>query len=109
MQKIKKLYDYDQVHDLVLYNNREILIDRSSFYYQNWHQGGILSIHDLLLYLPVYKLNPPFWRHFSVIKKILEEIQKTLILSSQELFFRRYGLINQIHAEQVSKDSHAMS
>ena len=68
MQKLKKLYDYDQVHDLVLYNNREILTDRSSFYYQNWHQGGILSIHDLLPYLPVYKLNPPFWRHFSAIQ-----------------------------------------
>jgi len=31
MQELKKLYDYDQAQDLVLYNTRKILIDVSFF------------------------------------------------------------------------------
>ena len=52
---------------------------------------------NILLYLPVYKLNscisrPPFLKAFKHNLKFWVDFPKKLILSSQELIFRRYGL-----------------
>ena len=46
--ELKQLYGYYQEQDLVLFNNREILINGKSFYYNEWHQKCIFSIRDVL-------------------------------------------------------------
>ena len=48
MLELKQLYGYYQEQDLVLFNNREILINRKLFYYSVWHLNGIFSIRDVL-------------------------------------------------------------
>ena len=40
-------YQHISYH-LVLFNNREIQINGKSFYHNEWHQKGILSIQDVL-------------------------------------------------------------
>ena len=49
MLELKQLYGYYQDEDLVLFNNREILINGKSFYHTEWHQEGIFFIWDVLL------------------------------------------------------------
>jgi len=41
------MYGYDQGSDLVLFNNREILVDNISVYLSNWVQKDVISIKDL--------------------------------------------------------------
>ena len=48
MLELKQLYGYYQEQDLVLFNNREILINGKPFYYNEWHLNGIFSIRDVL-------------------------------------------------------------
>ena len=47
-QELKILYSYDQASDLVLYNNKEILVDQNIVYLSKWMEKGIVSIKDLL-------------------------------------------------------------
>ena len=47
-QELKILYGYDQESDVVLYNNKEILVDETPVYLSNWMEKGIVSIKDLL-------------------------------------------------------------
>ena len=42
------MYRYDQRSDLVLFNNKEILVDNKSVYLSNWVEKGVISIKDLL-------------------------------------------------------------
>ena len=46
--ELKILYGYDQASDLVLYNNKEILIDQKTVYLSKWMEKGIVFIKDLL-------------------------------------------------------------
>ena len=48
MLELKQLYGYYQEQDLVLFNNREILINGKPFYYNEGHLNGIFSIRDVL-------------------------------------------------------------
>ena len=45
---LKNLYDYDQKQNLILFNNKEILIGGKQFFWRNWFKKGIISIKDLL-------------------------------------------------------------
>ena len=45
---LKSSYETDLGQDLVLFNNKEILIDRKTFFYKSWFQKGIFRVHDLL-------------------------------------------------------------
>ena len=46
-KELKAIYEYDQGSDLVLFNNREILVDNKTVYLNNWVENDI-SIKDLL-------------------------------------------------------------
>ena len=46
--ELKSSYETDLGQDLVLFNNKEILIDRKTFFHKSWFQKGIFRVHDLL-------------------------------------------------------------
>ena len=48
MLELKQLYGYYRNEDLVLFNNREVLINGKSFDHNKWHHKGIFSIRDVL-------------------------------------------------------------
>ena len=46
--EIRNLYQHDNGHDLILFNNKDILIDGNSFFLQKWKEKGIILIQDIL-------------------------------------------------------------
>ena len=47
--EIRNLYQHDNGQDLILFNNKDILIDGNSFFLQKWKQKGVILIH-LIIY-----------------------------------------------------------
>ena len=47
-KELKTIYGYDQGSDLVLFNNREILVDNKPVYLNNWVENDVILIKDLL-------------------------------------------------------------
>ena len=46
--ELKTLYGYKGISDVLLFNNRDILIDEKPFFSQEWFTAGIKTIMDLL-------------------------------------------------------------
>ena len=46
--ELKTLYSYDQKQELILFNNKDILVDGKPIFLSEWFEKGILSINDLL-------------------------------------------------------------
>ena len=46
--QLKNLYDYYQKQDIILCNNKEILIGGKQCFWSDWFKNGIISIKDLL-------------------------------------------------------------
>ena len=46
--ELKTLYLYDQKQELILFNNKDILVDGKPIFFSEWFNKGILSINDLL-------------------------------------------------------------
>ena len=46
--ELKTLYSYDQKQELILFNNKDILVDGKPIFLSEWFKKGILSINDLL-------------------------------------------------------------
>ena len=46
--ELKTLYGHKGISDLLLFNNRDILIDEKAFFFQEWFVTGIKTIMDLL-------------------------------------------------------------
>ena len=46
--EIRNLYEHDNGQDLILFNNKDILIDGKSFFLQKWKEKGVISIQDIL-------------------------------------------------------------
>ena len=46
--ELKTLYNFDQAQDILLFNNKEILVDSKTMFIREWFNKGILSIQDLL-------------------------------------------------------------
>ena len=42
--EIRNLYQHDNGQDLILFNNKDILIDGNSFFLQNWKEKGAILI-----------------------------------------------------------------
>ena len=86
MMELKQLYGYYQEQDLVLFNNREILINGKSFHYNEWHQKGIFSIRDVLNderkflsyqeFLQKYNLKCNILRYFQVLAAIPKHLRE---------------------------------
>ena len=46
--EIRNLYQHDNGQDLILFNNKDILIDGNSFFLQKWTEKGVILIQDIL-------------------------------------------------------------
>ena len=46
--EFKTLYLYDQKQELILFKNKDILVDGKPIFLSEWFRKGILSINDLL-------------------------------------------------------------
>ena len=46
--ELRNLYQHDNGQDLILFNNKDILIDGKSFFLQKWKENGVTSIQDIL-------------------------------------------------------------
>ena len=46
--EIKTLYSYDQGNDLILFNNKDILVDGKPIFLKEWFNKGIYTIQELL-------------------------------------------------------------
>jgi len=46
--ELKSLYDYYQKQDIILFNNKEILIGGKPMFWSDWFNKGIISIKGLL-------------------------------------------------------------
>ena len=46
--ELKTLCSFDQAQNIILFNNKEILVDSKTFFIREWFKKGILSIQDLL-------------------------------------------------------------
>ena len=46
--EIRNLYQHDNGQDLILFNNKDILIDGNSFFLQKWKEKGVSLIQDIL-------------------------------------------------------------
>jgi len=46
--ELRTLYSYDQKRELVLFNNKDVLVDGKPIFLSEWFKKGILSINDLL-------------------------------------------------------------
>ena len=46
--ELKTLYSYDQKQELMLFNNKDILVDGKPIFLSEWFRKGILSINELL-------------------------------------------------------------
>lgn len=42
------LYGADEVQDIILFNNKEILVEGKPVFIREWFNKGIISIQDLL-------------------------------------------------------------
>jgi len=41
--ELKTLYNFDQAQDIILFNNKEILVDSKTIFIREWSKKGILS------------------------------------------------------------------
>ena len=62
--EIRNLYQHDNAQDLILFNNKDILIDGKSFFLQNWKEKGAILI--------------------KVSKKMCNEIKRQLYATDRE-------------------------
>ena len=46
--ELKTLYNFDQAQDIILFNNKELLVDSNTIFVREWFKKGILSIQGLL-------------------------------------------------------------
>lgn len=46
--EIKTLYNYDQGNDIILFNNKDILVDGKPLFLKEWFNKGIYTIQELL-------------------------------------------------------------
>ena len=48
LNELKTLYSYDQKQELILFTNKDILVDGKPIFLSEWFRKGILSINELL-------------------------------------------------------------
>ena len=46
--ELKTLYNHNQDQNVILHNNKDLLVGGRPFFIREWYQNGILSIQDLL-------------------------------------------------------------
>ena len=92
-KELKALYGYDQGSDLVLFNNREILVDNKTVYLNNWVENDVISIKDLLKddgnYLSFQEFTDKFAckTNFLQYYQIISAIPNHLLLKTRQVDF----------------------
>ena len=92
-KELKALYGYDQGSDLVLFNNREILVDDKTVYLNNWVENDVISIKDLLKddgnYLSFQEFTDKFAckTNFLQYYQIISAIPNHLLLKTRQVGF----------------------
>ena len=84
--QLKSSYETDLGRDLVLFNNKDIFIDHSTFFYKPWFKKGIFRVHDLLKecgtffshgeFTKRYNLNCNFLQYLQVVSAIPKRLLK---------------------------------
>ena len=92
-KELKTIYGYDQGSGLVLFNNREILVDNKAVYINNWVENDVISIKDLLKddgnYLPFQEFTDKFAckTNFLQYYQIINAIPNHLLLKARQVVF----------------------
>ena len=100
--ELKTLYESDIGQEMILFNNKEILVGNRPFFLKDWFVSGIISIQDILSengkflsfqeFQHIYKINCNFLNYYQVVsaipKHLLErakqtQLKKTLFLDSE--------------------------
>ena len=100
--ELKTLYENDIGQEMILFNNKEILVGNRPFFLKDWFDSGIFSIQDILSengkflsfqeFQQIYKIKCNFLNYYQVVsaipKHLLErakqiQLNKTLFLDSE--------------------------
>jgi len=83
--ELKTLYSYDQKQELVLFNNKDILVDGKPIFLNEWFKKGILSINDLWnesgnfltfhKFCDKYSCESNFLQYYQVVSAIPERLR----------------------------------
>ena len=73
--EFKTLYGYDQAQDLILFNNKQILVGGTTVYLGEWLKKGVVSIKDLLKDDGSYLTFQEFSEKFSCQTQFLQYYQ----------------------------------
>ena len=109
--ELKTLYENDIGQEMILFNNKEILVGNRPFFLKDWFDSGIVSIQDILSengkflsfqeFQQMYKIKCNFLNYYQVVsaipKHLLErakqiQLNKTLFLDSEN--FQYYCLLH---------------
>ena len=83
---LKSLYDSKDEQEMILFNNKDILIDGTTIFYQDWVENGVFTLHDVIdvsgHFLPFeqfqhrYGIKCNFLTYFQVISAIPSALRK---------------------------------
>ena len=122
--ELKFSHETDLRQDLVLLNNKDILIDNKTFFYKSWFKKGIFQVHDLLTergiffshgeFTKSYNLNCNFLQYLQVVsaipKRLLEKAKQNLdpksTFSQDDTYFQLSSAIKVNLLKSKSKDYH---
>ena len=99
-RELKTLYNHNQDQNIILHNNKDILVGDRPFFIREWYQNGVLSIQDLLTttgqlmsyqdFLNNYQCKKTNFLHYnqvtSAIPKYLLTIARKKPLIQKELY-----------------------
>ena len=100
------LHVYDQQQDIILFNNKEILVDGKPIFFSEWFKKGIISIKDLLNengnfltfdefslkyscktnFLQYYQVISAIPKHLSITAKQSDTFDKSFYTNSDNIF-----------------------
>ena len=95
---LRILHVYDQQQDIILFNNKEILVDRKPIFFSEWFKKGIISIKDLLNengnfltfdeFSLKYSCKTNFPQYYQVISAILKHL--SIIAKQSDTFDKSF-------------------
>ena len=83
---LKSLYNSKDEQEMILFNNKEILIDGRTFFYHDWVEKGVFTLHDVIdasdnslpfeQFQQCHGINCNFLNYFQVISAIPNALRK---------------------------------
>jgi len=109
--ELKTIYGYDQERDLVLFINKEILVDNKAVKPSKWVQKGVISMKDLLKndgsYLSFRRISDKFacktnfLQYYQIISStdipnqlLLKATQVNKVHTTQRILYKQRSLFN---------------